>query len=116
MSDTIWVAIITATPVLLVSFFNSYFQYKTNKSNSAKLVRYDVLKVFNNCACNFYSHKGFSSEKKLNYEKSLNEILIYFPNANTKFIQELEEARDFDNWNKYYPVLRKTIKYLSSLI
>ena len=116
MSDTIWVAIITALPVLLVSFSNSYFQYKTNKNNSEKLTKYDILKNFNNNACDFYSTSSYTAREKLNYEKSLNELLIYFPKANTKFVKELEDVRNLKDWNKYYPVLRKTIKYLTSFI
>lgn len=114
MSDTILVAIITATPTLIVTFFTSYFQYKINKHNSDKIDKYNVLRTFNKCASNYYSI-DFTSYK-VEYEEALNDLIIYLPKINTKFINDLETARSLKNWNKYYPVLRKTIKYLSSLI
>lgn len=114
MSETIWVAIITATPTLIIAFFTSYFQYKTSKSDSDKTDKYNVLKAFNDCASRYYSTEFASL--KIEYEKSLNDLIIYFPKANIRFIKSLETARSLNNWNEYYPVLRKTIKYLSSLI
>ena len=114
MTETIWVAIITASPTLVIAFFTSYFQYKINKSNSDKLDKYNALKDFNEYASKYYSKELISP--KIKYEVSLNNLLIYFPKANIKFIKELEKARNLRNWNEYYPVLQKTIKYLSSLI
>lgn len=114
MSDTILVAIITATPTLLVAFFTSYFQYKMNKHDSDKIDKYNALKKFNKLASNYYSIE--LSSYKTEYEEALNDLIIYFPKLSEKFVKELETSRSLKNWHKYYPILRKTIKYLSSLI
>lgn len=114
MSDTIWVAIITALPTLIIAFFTSFFQYKLKKTDSTKNMKYEVLKDFNSKASEYYSVS--CSNYKSKYEVALNNLLIYFPKANTNFINELDKARSLQDWNKYYPTLHKTIKYLSKFI
>lgn len=114
MSDTILVAIITVTPTLIISFSNLFFQYKNSKKDSDKSNKREALKNFNSIATNYYSSER--TRFKIDYEQTLNELFIYFPKINADFVENLEKVRNLNDWNKYYPVLRKTIKYLSSFI
>ena len=122
MSDTILVAIITACattiPGIIVAIINNFFQLKFKKLEAYELAKRNALIDFNEKATEYCSND--LKNGKVEYEKSLNNLYIYFPSFNDLNISVLNNARSVsDNVgdkNLYFSQLSKTIKQLSNLL
>ena len=112
MSETIWVAIITGCaaiiPNIIVAIINNHYQLKIRKIETTQSLQRQALKNFN--------EKATLNKHRVEYEQAVNELLIYFQNINTLFIQVLENSRAVQDWNTYFPEVRKTIVRLSKFI
>lgn len=107
------IGLIATLPQIVVAVINNQHQYKLKKIEFYTSSKQKALSDFNENAIKYC--QSDLNDIRIDYEQSLNNLYIYFPKINDFFVKELNDAR-FYNQDKYFSVLRKTMKYLSSFI
>lgn len=120
MSDTILVAIITALATTIPQIINSIISYhKDMKQKQLELFeknRLSAIVEFLDTVGETYSHNGLAQFKKYKFDKSLNKLLLYFPNINSEEITKIfNSTKEWDSV-KRIDALKPLIKQLSKSI
>lgn len=120
MSDTILVAIITALATTIPQIINSIISYhKDMKQKQLELFeknRLSAIVEFLDTVGETYSHNGLAQFEKYKFDKSLNKLLLYFPNINSEEITKIfNSTKEWDSV-KRIDALKPLIKQLSKSI
>ena len=120
MSDTIWVALITGClttiPQLIMAISNNRKEVKLKKIEYIKGKQLEAAINFLNSVGNIYSKNGIPSEKKFEFQKSAQELLLYFPNIDIKEFDKIFDSTSEWTSSKRLEVLSPLIKQLSKSI
>ena len=120
MSDTIWVAIITAlattVPQIIIAIINYYKDIKQKQLELFEQNRLNTVVEFLNTIGETYSKEGLSLEKKYKFDKSLNKLLLYFPNIDSEEITKIFNSTEIWDSAKRSEALKHLIKQLSKSI
>ena len=88
MSDTILVAIITALATTVPQIINSIITYRKDiKQKQLEFFeknRLNAIVEFLDTVGETYSREGLSQIEKYKFDKSLNKLLLYFPNIDNE--------------------------------
>lgn len=120
MSDTIWVAIIASASAIIPQLINTYISYK--KEVKLKLQdtynqnRLNTIVEFLNCTGNIYSKDGISQGEKNNFQKSLQKLLLYFPDIDSKTFDKIYKSTQEWDTLKRLEAIQPLIKQLSKSI
>lgn len=120
MSDTIWVAIIVSASAIIPQLINTYISYK--KEVKLKLQdtynqnRLNTIVEFLNCTGNIYSKDGISQGEKNNFQKSLQKLLLYFPDIDSKTFDKIYKSTQEWDTLKRIEAIQPLIKQLSKSI
>lgn len=120
MSDTIWVAIITALATTVPQIINSVINYhKDIKQKQLELFetnRLNAIVEFLDAVGETYSREGLAKVEKYKFDKSLNKLLLYFPNINSDEITKIFDSTQEWDSAKRSDALKPLIKQLSKSI
>lgn len=120
MSETILVAIIASASAIIPQLINTYITYKKD----IKLKYHDTynqnqlnaITEFLDSTGSIYSKDGISLQDKYKFQKSLQKLLLYFPNIDQKIIDEIYKSTEEWDPAKRIEVLMPLIKQLSKSI
>ncbi len=120
MTETIWVAIITALATTIPQLINTWISYHKNiKEKQLEMFeqnRLNAIVEFLDAVGGTYSRDGLSLGEKNNFDKSLNKLLLYFPNINEDDISKIfNSTKEWDS-AKRFTALKPLIKQLSKSI
>lgn len=120
MSDTILVAIITALATTIPQIINSIISYhKDMKQKQLELFeknRLSAIVEFLDTVGETYSREGLAQFEKYKFDKSLNKLLLYFPNINSEEITKIfNSTKEWDSV-KRIDALKPLINQLSKSI
>lgn len=120
MSDTILVAIVTSASAIIPQLINTYITYKRDVKlklqNSYNQNRLNAIIEFLDSTGNIYSKDGILLCEKNNFQKSLQKLLLYFPNIDSKIFDNIyNSTREWDT-SKRLEALQPLIKQLSKSI
>ena len=120
MSDTIWVAIITAiattVPQIIIALINYRKDIKQRQLELFNQNRLNIIIEFLDTVGGIYSNDSIALREKSDFEKSLNKLLLYFPDIDSKeFANIFNSTKEWDT-AKRCEALRPLIKQLSKSI
>lgn len=120
MSDTIWVAIITAlattVPQIIIAIINYFKEIKQKQLEIFEQNRLNTIVEFLDVIGSTYSKEGLSLNEKYKFDKSINKLLLYFPNINSDEITKIfASTKEWDS-AKRSDALKPLIKQLSKSI
>lgn len=120
MSDTILVAIVTSASAIIPQLINTYITYKKDVKlklqNSYNQNRLNAIIEFLDSTGNIYSKDGISLCEKNNFQKSLQKLLLYFPNIDSKTFDNIYNSTSEWDTSKRLEALQPLIKQLSKSI
>ena len=104
----------TAIPSLVSNLIYHHFTYKLKVKHDVRVSKEQALDNFNKSAIEFNNSTKNNEKLRMNYEKAINKLLIYFSDVKVPFLEILNNLRSNDNnLDGYYETLRKTVKFLS---
>ena len=120
MSDTIWIAIITACattiPQIILAIISNKQTIKIKKLEYFELAKknaiIDFIDAVGNC---INSGSGLTIEIISNYYKHLNTLRVYFPDLDEKILEELTK-KIYSNNNDIQTAIKPILKELSKLL
>lgn len=120
MSETIWVAIITALATTIPQLINAWISYhKDIKEKQLEMFeqnRLNAIVEFLDAVGGMYSRDGLTQVEKYKFDKTLNKLLLYFPNINEEDITKIfNSTKEWDS-AKRFTALKPLIKQLSKSI
>ncbi len=120
MSDTIWVAIITALattiPQIIIAIINYYKEIKQKQLELFEQNRLNAIVEFLDTIGSTYIKEGLSLNEKHRFDKALNKLLLYFPNiTNSEITKIFDSTKEWDS-AKRSDALKPLIKQLSKSI
>ena len=119
MSDTIWVAIITASSAIIPQIINKIIDY--HKDLKLKKIEYynqnklDAIVDFLD-SISIYTKDGLTSSEKKDFDKAVNKLLLYFPNIDDKVFSNIFESLSEWNTSERQKTIHPFIKKLSKSI
>lgn len=120
MSDTIWVAIITACattiPQIINTVINKNKEIRLKKFEYYNQNRLNAIIDFLEASGSLYTKDGISTREKAIFDKSLNKLLLYFPNIDSKIISNIYDSLSQWNVEKRQEAIQPLIKQLSKSI
>lgn len=120
MSDTIWVAIITACattiPQIINAIINKNKEIRLKKFEYYNQNRLNAIIDFLEATGSLYTKDGISTGERAHFDKSLNKLLLYFPNTDSKIISNIYDSLSQWNVEKRQEAIQPLIKQLSKSI
>lgn len=120
MPDTIWVAIIAAASAIIPQLINTYINYKRDTKlklqDTYNQNRLNAIIEFLDSTGNIYSKDGMSLKEKYNFQKSVQKLLLYFPDINIKIFDKVFNSTSEWDVSKRLEALQPLIKQLSKSI
>ena len=120
MSDTIWVAIIAAASAIIPQLINTYINYKRDTKlklqDTYNQNRLNVIIDFLDSTGSIYSKDGMSLKEKYNFQKSVQKLLLYFPDISIKDFDKVFNSTSEWDTSKRLEALQPLIKQLSKSI
>lgn len=121
MSDTIWVAIITALATTVPQIINSIITYrkdiKQKQLDFFEKNRLNAIVEFLDTVGETYSREGLSQIEKYKFDKSLNKLLLYFPNIDNEEVTKISNStKEWDSVKRLdalNPLINKLSKSIS---
>lgn len=120
MPDTIWVAIIAAASAIIPQLINTYTNYKRDTKlklqDTYNQNRLNAIIEFLDSTGSIYSKDGMSLKEKYNFQKSVQKLLLYFPDINIKIFDKVFNSTSEWDVSKRLEALQPLIKQLSKSI
>ncbi len=120
MPDTIWVAIIAAASAIIPQLINTYINYKRDTKlklqDTYNQNRLNAIIEFLDSTGSIYSKDGMSLKEKYNFQKSVQKLLLYFPDINIKIFDKVFNSTSEWDVSKRLEALQPLIKQLSKSI
>ncbi len=120
MSDTIWVAIITACattiPQIIIAIINKNKEIKLKKFEYYNQNRLQVIFDFLDAVGEIYSKDGINLKEKANFQKSLHKLTLYFPKIDYKIFDKIYNSLSEWDVTSRHEALQPLIKELSKSI
>lgn len=120
MSDSIWVAIITASaaiiPQLAITIINKNKEIKLKKFEYYDQNKLDAINEFLETTGSLYIKDGISLKEKAQFEKSVYKLLLYFPSIDSNMISNIFNSLKEWDINKREEIIQPLIKQLSESI
>lgn len=120
MSETILVAIIASASAIIPQLINTYITYKKDiklkYQDTYNQNQLNAITEFLDSTGSIYSKDGVSLQDKYKFQKSLQKLLLYFPNIDQKIIDEIYKSTEEWDPAKRIEVLMPLIKQLSRSI
>jgi hypothetical protein len=117
LSDTIWVAIIASASAIIPQLINTYITYrkeiKLKLQDTYNQNRLNAIIEFLDCTGNIYSQDGISLGEKGKFQKSLQKLLLYFPNIDSITFDEIFKSTKEWDTIKRLEAIQPLIKQLS---
>ena len=111
---TILVALITGAFALLPSILNNRQQLKLKKIEINELAKRQAIIEFSDAVSDCANiGSGISLGKGIAYQKSINKLLLYFPDIDMDIITKLNQAVHDRDMNSKQEIIRPLIKELS---
>lgn len=116
MSDTIWVALITAIATTVPTSINNYLnireQRKLKKFELIEVSKQKVINEYLECAGACFNNKDKTLLSK--YQIATNKLLLYFPDLSLGLLSNIEACFDSD-YIQYLKRITQLTKELSKL-
>lgn len=120
MSDTILVAIIASASAIIPQLINTYITYKRDVKlklqDSYNQNRLNAIVDFLDSTGNIYSKDGITPIEKYNFQKSIQKLLLYFPDIDSKIFDSIYKSTSEWDTSKRLEALQPLIKQLSKSI
>lgn len=120
MSDTIWVAIIASASAIIPQLINTYINYKRDVKlklqDTYNQNRLNAIIEFLDSTGSIYSKDGMSLSEKYNFQKSVQKLLLYFPDISIKTFDKVFNSTSEWDISKRLEALQPLIKQLSKSI
>lgn len=119
MTETIWVAIITACatfiPTIVTIIVNNFFQLKFKRFELQQLSQDKAVLNYLEALGTCYGPDGnVSVSDAIQYQKSVNALLYYFPDLDTKLldtaINSIRKTKPSDKMDFILPIIKKLSK------
>ena len=120
MSDTIWVAIIASASAIIPQLINTYITYK--KDVKLKLQdtynqnRLNSIIEFLDSVGSIYSKDGLVLKQKYDFQKSMQKLLLYFPDIDSSVFDKIFDSTKEWDIAKRYEAIQPLIKQLAKSI
>jgi len=119
LSETLWIAIITACattiPNIVIAIINNKHFLKIkrieNYNEARQKVIFEFLENVGGCC-----GSAITMHQKQEYQKSLNKLLLYFPNINSSTLDKIYNSLFDSNISNKTAVLTPLIKELSIVL
>ena len=120
MTDTIWVAIITACattiPQIIIAIINKNKELKLIKIEHFEKYKLTAIADFLEVAGSLHINDGISCKERASFDKSVNNLLLYFPEIDSKIISDIYDSLSEWNVEKRQNTIQPLIKYLAKSI
>lgn len=120
MTDTIWVAIITACattiPQIIIAIINKSKELKLIKIEHFEKYKLNAITDFLEVAGSLHIKDGITSRERSSFDKSVNNLLLYFPEIDSKIISNIYASLSEWNVEKRQNAIQPLIKQLAKSI
>lgn len=120
MSDTILVAIIASASAIIPQLINTYINYKRDVKlklqDAYNQNRLNAIIEFLDSTGSIYSKDGIALNKKYDFQKSMQKLLLYFPDIDSNVFEEILNSTKEWNISKRCEAVQPLIKQLSKSI
>lgn len=120
MTDTIWVAIITACattiPQIIIAIINKSKELKLIKIEHFEKYKLNAIANFLEVTGSIHIDDGISYKERASFDKSVNNLLLYFPEIDSKIISDIYDSLSEWNVEKRQNTIQPLIKYLAKSI
>lgn len=120
MSDTILVAIIASASAIIPQLINTYINYKRDVKlklqDTYNQNRLNAIIEFLDSTGSIYSKDGIALNKKYDFQKSMQKLLLYFPDIDSNVFEEILNSTKEWNISKRCEAVQPLIKQLSKSI
>lgn len=120
MSDTILVAIIASASAIIPQLINTYINYKRDVKlklqDAYNQNRLNAIIEFLDSTGSIYSKDGIALNKKYDFQKSMQKLLLYFPDIDSSVFEEILNSTKEWNISKRCEAVQPLIKQLSKSI
>lgn len=120
MSDTIWVAIIASASAIVPQLINTYINYKRDVKlklqDTYNQNRLNAIIEFLDTTGSIYSKDGIPIKDKYNFQKSIQKLLLYFPDISTITFEKIFDSTKVWDTQERLEALQPLIKQLSKSI
>ena len=120
MSDTILVAIIASASAIIPQLINTYINYKRDVKlklqDAYNQNRLNTIIEFLDSTGSIYSKDGIALNKKYDFQKSMQKLLLYFPDIDSNVFEEILNSTKEWNISKRCEAVQPLIKQLSKSI
>ena len=120
MSDTILVAIIASASAIIPQLINTYINYKRDVKlklqDAYNQNRLNAIIEFLDSTGSIYSKDGIALNKKYDFQKSMQKLLLYFPDIDSNVFEEILNSTKEWNISKRCEAVQPLIKQLCKSI